>query len=126
MVAAMSATIREITYEQLQELALGLEESEQRFIWVLRVADKGDIFAGEVLRTGIAVRDWDRRDELVPSPRIQEAVETLMASKEGDEIRERAVELDPAVRKSMEEGGITRMEFDAFIVHITREVYSSS
>ncbi|KAK2966747.1 hypothetical protein RJ640_001071 [Escallonia rubra] len=38
----------------------------------------------KVLRTGIAVRDWDRRDELVPSPRIQEAVETLMVSKEGD------------------------------------------
>ncbi|KAK2970793.1 hypothetical protein RJ640_007089 [Escallonia rubra] len=28
------------------ELALGLEESEQRFTWVLRDADKGDIFAG--------------------------------------------------------------------------------
>ncbi|KAK3027773.1 hypothetical protein RJ639_041133 [Escallonia herrerae] len=49
-----------------------------------------------------AVRNWDRRDELVPSSRIQEAVEMLMASKEGGETRERMVELGIAVRKSVE------------------------
>ncbi|KAL9319188.1 hypothetical protein ACSQ67_015705 [Phaseolus vulgaris] len=32
--------------EQIQELATGLEQSKQKFIWVLRDADKGDIFDG--------------------------------------------------------------------------------
>ncbi|KAK2966741.1 hypothetical protein RJ640_001065 [Escallonia rubra] len=41
-------TTTSLTDEQIQELALGLEESEQMFNWVSRDADKGDIFAGEV------------------------------------------------------------------------------
>ncbi|KAK3026790.1 hypothetical protein RJ639_040268 [Escallonia herrerae] len=80
----------------------------------------------KVLRAGIAVRDWDCRDKLVPSSRIQEVVKTLMASKEGDKIREREVELGVEVRKSVNDGGISRMELDAFIAHITRDVYSPS
>ncbi|KAM1321372.1 hypothetical protein PS2_014059 [Malus domestica] len=58
--------------EQIQELAIGLEESKQKFIWVLRDADKGDLFSdGEVRRAelprgyeekvkgrGLVVRDW--------------------------------------------------------------------
>ena len=30
--------------EQIRELAIGLEKSGAKFIWVLRDADKGDIF----------------------------------------------------------------------------------
>ncbi|KAG5552485.1 hypothetical protein RHGRI_010536 [Rhododendron griersonianum] len=37
--------------EQIKELALGLEQSKQKFLWVLRDADKGDIFAGDVERS---------------------------------------------------------------------------
>ncbi|KAD1683711.1 hypothetical protein E3N88_42461 [Mikania micrantha] len=57
--------------EQIQELAIGLENSGQKFIWVLRDADKGDIFKGEVRNLelpkgfedrlegkGLVVRDW--------------------------------------------------------------------
>ncbi|PIN00960.1 UDP-glucuronosyl and UDP-glucosyl transferase [Handroanthus impetiginosus] len=57
--------------EQVKELALGLERSEQRFIWVLRDADKGDIFTGDVRKVelpegfegrvkerGIILTDW--------------------------------------------------------------------
>ncbi|XP_076881295.1 zeatin O-glucosyltransferase-like [Bidens hawaiensis] len=57
--------------EQIQELANGLEKSGQKFIWVLRDADKGDIFKGEgrnielpkgfeerVEGKGLVVREW--------------------------------------------------------------------
>nr|POE93160.1 zeatin o-glucosyltransferase [Quercus suber] len=76
--------------EQIKELAIGLEKSEQKFIWVLRDADK------------------------------EKAVKLLMASEEGDEIRKRTVDLGGAIGQSIEEGGVSRMELDSFITHITR------
>ncbi|GFP87757.1 zeatin o-glucosyltransferase [Phtheirospermum japonicum] len=64
-------TTTSISDEQIKELAIGLEKSQQKFIWVLREADKGDIFSGEtrkpvlpdgfegrVKKRGIVVRDW--------------------------------------------------------------------
>ncbi|KAM4080146.1 hypothetical protein ACB094_09G169700 [Castanea mollissima] len=143
---------------QIKELAIGLEKSEQKFIWALRDADKGDVFINgelrkaeipkgfeervkgrgwyitmgvpvvawpmasdqprntvlitKLLKVGIVVNDWSRRDEL--------AMKLLMASEEGDEIRKRAVDLGGAIEKSIEEGGVPRMELDSFITHITR------
>ncbi|KAL2923536.1 Zeatin O-glucosyltransferase [Bienertia sinuspersici] len=62
-----------LTDEQITELALGLERSEQNFIWVLRRADTGDVFTstGEcrkpqlpegyeerVKNRGIIVKEW--------------------------------------------------------------------
>ncbi|XP_039138156.1 zeatin O-xylosyltransferase-like [Dioscorea cayenensis subsp. rotundata] len=61
--------------EQIEELAIGLEKSEQKFIWVLRDADGGDVTADEqnadkrrrklpqgyeerLKGVGIVVRDW--------------------------------------------------------------------
>ena len=43
-----------------------------------------------------------------------------MASKEGEETRKRAEELGDAALQSVEEGGVSRMELDSFITHITR------
>ncbi|GAA0166456.1 glycosyltransferase [Lithospermum erythrorhizon] len=56
---------------QIKELALGLEKSEHNFIWVLRDADKGDVFIGgdrnaklpkgfqeRTKNRGIIIRDW--------------------------------------------------------------------
>ncbi|XP_047312106.1 zeatin O-glucosyltransferase-like [Impatiens glandulifera] len=60
-----------MSQEQINELALGLEESKQRFIWVLRDADRGNIFNAEstilplpegfeerVKGVGKVTRDW--------------------------------------------------------------------
>ncbi|KAL6958882.1 Glycosyltransferase [Sarracenia purpurea var. burkii] len=190
-------TISVMADEQIKELAVGLEKSEQKFIWVFRDADKGDIFtpddgritqlpegyeervkefgmvvrdwapqveilehpstggfmshcgwnsclesitAGvpvaawpmqgdqpknaflltEILKVGLGVRDWAHREELVTSVSIARAVKRLMASKEGEEIMKRAEELGGAVRQSVKEGGVSRMELDSFITHVTR------
>ncbi|KAL3841275.1 hypothetical protein ACJIZ3_025866 [Penstemon smallii] len=64
--------------KQIEEIAHGLERSEQKFIWVIRDADKGDIFRGEVRKAelpkgfeervkerGIVVRDWAPQLEIL-------------------------------------------------------------
>ncbi|CAI9287761.1 unnamed protein product [Lactuca saligna] len=151
-------TTTSLSDDEIRELANGLENSQHKFIWVLRDADKGDIFNGgfmshcgwnssmesitmgvpiaawpmhsdqprnailvtEVLKTGISVRDWELRGELVTSSTIETSIRKLMASDEGDAIRKRAAKLGDDVRRSVEKGGVTRMEIDSFIAHITR------
>ncbi|XP_071737570.1 zeatin O-glucosyltransferase-like [Rutidosis leptorrhynchoides] len=64
--------------EQIKELALGLERSEQRFIWVARSADIGDVFEDEakiadlpngfearVKERGLVVRGWAPQLEIL-------------------------------------------------------------
>nr|WIW42791.1 UDP-glycosyltransferase [Nicotiana tabacum] len=182
--------------EQIKEMAIGLEQSKQKFIWVLRDADKGNVFTKDlrqielpkgfeervkekgilvrdwapqleilshssiggfmshcgwnscmesismgvpiiawpmhsdqprntvlitkILKVGLVVKEWARRQELVTSNMVQKAVEILMASKEGDEMRNRVKDLSAAFRKSVAEGGVKSMELDSFISHITR------
>ncbi|KAL2483066.1 UDP-glycosyltransferase 74D1 [Forsythia ovata] len=188
--------------EEIKELAMGLEQSKQKFIWVLRDADKGNVFDGEVrraelpdgfmerveglgmvvrdwapqpeilahpstggfmshcgwnsciesitmgvpiaawpmhsdqprnsvliteiLKTGLLLREWGQRGELVKASTIENVVKRLMASEEGNEIRKRADELAAAVRLSSEEGGASKAELDSFIAHITREQDSAT
>lgn len=186
-----------LSYEQIRELATGLEESEQNFLWVLRNCDAGDLFTEsgvekpelpqgyeervknkgivvrdwapqldilahpstggfmshcgwnsciesismgvpivawpmhsdqprnsvlvtEVLRIGTLVRDWAHRAQLVTSSTIENAVKTLMGTKEGDEMRKRAVELGDAIRRSVSRDGVASSEMDSFIAHITQ------
>ncbi|KAM7481185.1 hypothetical protein LguiB_005768 [Lonicera macranthoides] len=185
-----------MTDEEIKELAIGLEKSEQKFLWVLRDVDKGDIFEGEVRRyelpqgyeergggvgmvvrdwapqleilahvstggfmshcgwnscieaitygvpiltwpmhsdqprnavliteilgIGLVMREWEHREEVVRACSIEKFVKRLMTSKEGKDIRKRAEELGSAVRQSKDEGGISRLEVDSFIDHITR------
>ncbi|KAH7690718.1 Cis-zeatin O-beta-D-glucosyltransferase protein [Dioscorea alata] len=53
-----------VSDEQLKEIALGLEKSKQRFIWVLREADRGDISKEEELaREKSLLLDFDKRVE---------------------------------------------------------------
>ncbi|KAL5743925.1 hypothetical protein ACOSP7_026788 [Xanthoceras sorbifolium] len=183
--------------EQIEELAIGLKQSNQKFIWVLRDADKGDVFneievrraklpkgyedlikdkglivrdwapqleilahpsiggfvshcgwnscmesitmevpigawpmhsdqprnmvlITQVLKVGIVVNDWTKRNEIVTANRVEKVLERLMVSKEGDDMRKRATELGGDVRRSMDEGGASRMEMDSFVAHITK------
>ncbi|XP_074294798.1 zeatin O-glucosyltransferase-like [Silene latifolia] len=78
------------------------------------------VFITEVLGIGVTVKDWEDRGKLVSSATIESAVQKLMTSEEGKEMRKRASELGDAVRKSVSIGGASSLEMDAFIAHITR------
>ncbi|GFQ08796.1 zeatin o-glucosyltransferase [Phtheirospermum japonicum] len=64
--------------DETREIALGLEQSKRKFVWVLRDADKADIFSREIRRIelpdgfeervrerGIVVRDWAPQVEIL-------------------------------------------------------------
>ncbi|XP_021724171.1 zeatin O-glucosyltransferase-like [Chenopodium quinoa] len=73
-----------MTDEQIMELALGLERSGQKFIWVLRRADKADVYSKSDLRNpllpegyeerlknkGMVVRDWAPQLQILAHPSI--------------------------------------------------------
>ncbi|KAM7500138.1 hypothetical protein LguiA_024552 [Lonicera macranthoides] len=189
-------TTTTFTDEQINEIAVGLEQSAQKFIWVLRDADKGDVFdenvrmanlpkgyeeriegrgivvrdwapqleilahsgtggfmspcgwsscmesitwgvplvtwplhsdqpynsvlVTKVLGIGVTVRDWNCRNEMVTALMVERSVRRLMVDREGEEMRKRAVELGGAVKRAVAEGGVSRMELDSFVAHITR------
>ncbi|XP_021724300.1 zeatin O-glucosyltransferase-like, partial [Chenopodium quinoa] len=77
-------------------------------------------FVSNMLRIGVLMRDWEHRDEIVKSSEIENAVKTLMVSEKGMEMKKRVEELDKAVRGSVAERGISYLERDAFIAHISR------
>ncbi|KAH0667002.1 hypothetical protein KY285_028208 [Solanum tuberosum] len=179
-----------LSTEQIKEIAIGLEKSQHKFIWVVRDATKGEgqvqipkgyenrvkekgiivkdwapqleilahtstggfmshcgwnscmesitmgvpittwpmqfdqprnaVFVTDVLKIGVVVKHWDRRDDIIDSTTIKNCVKKLMASTEGDEMRMRAIEFGKKVRESMKNGGDHQMEIDSFIAHITR------
>ncbi|KAF7846842.1 hypothetical protein BT93_L3678 [Corymbia citriodora subsp. variegata] len=78
-------TTTTLSNEQIREIAIGLEHSGQKFIWVLREADKADIFSGggearkiepppgfeEMVAArdlGVVVRDWAPQVEILGHP----------------------------------------------------------
>ncbi|CAL0317080.1 unnamed protein product [Lupinus luteus] len=190
-------TTTALTEEQIKEIAIGLEQSMQKFIWVIRDADKGDIFDEDgvrrhelpngyeervegfglvvrdwapqldilnhpstggfmshcgwnscietitmgvpvaawpmhsdqprnsvfithVLKIGFAVRDWAQRNELVTAPNVEKAVRRLMETNEGAEMRQRAMNLKDDVLRSKDESGVSSVEINSFIAHITK------
>ncbi|KAI3830185.1 hypothetical protein L1987_04319 [Smallanthus sonchifolius] len=189
-------TTTSLSQEQIIEIATGLEKSDQKFVWVVRDADKGDVFSDDIipvqlpegyeervkdqglvvrdwapqldilahpsvggfmshcgwnsciesmsmgvpiaawpmhsdqpnnavlitkiLKTGLLVKDWCKRGEVVVSAEVENAVRRLMGTNEGEEIRKSAVALGLRVRQSVLDGGVTKTEFGSFIAHITR------
>ncbi|KAL5582537.1 hypothetical protein UlMin_014979 [Ulmus minor] len=63
----------EISTEQLGEIAKGLEESEVKFLWVLRKkeAELPDGFEGRVKERGIIVKDWVDQREILAHECVQ-------------------------------------------------------
>ncbi|CAL0317076.1 unnamed protein product [Lupinus luteus] len=190
-------TLTAMTGEQIKEIAIGLEQSKQKFIWVIRDADKGDIFDEDgirrhelpngyeervegfglvvrdwapqldilnhpstggfmshcgwnsciesitmgvpvaawpmhsdqprnsvlithVLKIGFFVRDWAQRNELVTALDVEKAVRRLMETNEGAEMRQRARNLKDDILRSKDEDGVSSIEINSFIAHITR------
>ncbi|KAM3398096.1 zeatin O-xylosyltransferase-like [Capsicum galapagoense] len=185
-------TTSSLSSEQIKELAMGLEKSDQKFIWVVRDALLGEgkevnipngyeeriqgrgiivkdwapqfeilahssiggfmshcgwnscmesitmgvpiaswpmsfdqprnaVLVTNVLKIGTVVKDWEHHDDLITSTIVENAVRKLMDSPEGNEMRMRVMELGKKVRESMKEGGVSRMEMDSFIAHVTRD-----
>nr|GLL24565.1 zeatin O-glucosyltransferase-like [Ipomoea trifida] len=73
-----------------------------------------------VLRIGILVKDWARRDQIVTSSAVEHAVKRLMATEEGERMRQRAADFGCAMKKAVADGGVSRMELDGFVDHIAR------
>ncbi|KAH0689436.1 hypothetical protein KY289_016794 [Solanum tuberosum] len=83
---------------------------------------RNTVLITKILEVGLVVKDWAQRNELVTFDRIEKVVRILMASKEGEEMRKRAKDLSLGVKNAVEENGVTKNEFDAFIAHITKAI----
>ncbi|CAI9099850.1 OLC1v1036732C1 [Oldenlandia corymbosa var. corymbosa] len=111
--------------KQIREIAVGLDNSGAKFIWVLRDADRADVFLEETRRASLpeGVGDWGHEGELVKADEIEEVVKRLMNSGEGEEMRKKAAEIREEIKKPVEkvaDGNSGTTEMDAFVAHITR------
>ncbi|XP_070003646.1 zeatin O-glucosyltransferase-like [Nicotiana tabacum] len=89
--------------------------------WPMRFDQpRNAVFVTNVLKIGVVVKHWDRRDDTIDSSTIKNAVQKLMASTEGHEMRMRAMELGKQVKESVKDGGDHQKEMDSFIAHVTR------
>ena len=74
----------------------------------------------KVLNIGLVIHEGTGNVRLVNSSTIVKVVNRLMASPDGDEMGKRVEELWSACRESAAEGGISHMELDSSIAHISR------
>ena len=66
------------------------------------------------------VRPWERRHNVNPAAAIRDAIDRVMASEEGAEIRCRAAALGEAVLGAVAEGGSSRRDLDELVAYVTR------
>jgi len=78
------------------------------------------VLVTKILKVGFLVKEWSRREEVVPAAAVEKAVMRLMGSTEGQEMRKRAVAIGRRVRKSARDAGDSRVELESFIAHIAR------
>ncbi|CAN4094617.1 unnamed protein product [Withania somnifera] len=76
------------------------------------------ILLTKLLKIGISVKSWARREELVTASTIEKAVKKLMGTTVGEEMRQRAVELSKKIKTSVSHGGPARKEMESFIADI--------
>jgi cis-zeatin O-glucosyltransferase len=72
------------------------------------------------LGAGVLVRPWERRHDVTPAADIRDAIDRVMASEEGAEIRRRAGALGEAVRGAVVEGGSSRQDLEELVAYVTR------
>ncbi|KAM3383473.1 zeatin O-glucosyltransferase-like [Capsicum galapagoense] len=78
------------------------------------------VLVTNVLKIGISVKSWAHREELVTASTIEKAVKTLMGTTEGEEMRQRAMELSKRIKSSVSDGGPARKEMESFISNIIK------
>ncbi|KAF3619228.1 putative zeatin O-glucosyltransferase-like [Capsicum annuum] len=78
------------------------------------------ILVTNLLKTGTSVRSWTRREELVTASTIEKAVNTLMGTTEGEEMRQRTVELRKKIKSSVSDGEPAREAMESFISNIIK------
>ncbi|KAM3383476.1 hypothetical protein P3S68_009051 [Capsicum galapagoense] len=78
------------------------------------------VLVTNLLKIGTSVRSWTRREELVTASTIEKVVKTLMGTTEGEEMRQRAVELSKKIKSSVRDGGPARKEMESFIANIIK------
>ncbi|KAG0493642.1 hypothetical protein HPP92_004636 [Vanilla planifolia] len=73
-----------------------------------------------VLRTGMWIREWGDRGEMVTAAKIKEAITRLMTGEEGKEVTRRAREIGQKLRAAVEDGGCSKDDLDGFIARVWR------
>ncbi|XP_009762775.1 zeatin O-glucosyltransferase-like [Nicotiana sylvestris] len=78
------------------------------------------ILVTNVPKIGTSVKSWAHQEELVTAKAVEKAVKTLMDTTEGEEKRQRAMELSNKIKNSLSHGGVARKEMESFISCIIR------
>ena len=66
------------------------------------------------------VRPWERRHNVTPTAAVRDAIDRVMASEEGAEIRRRVAALGEAVRGAVAKAGSSRRDLDELVAYVTR------
>ncbi|KAI9159691.1 hypothetical protein LWI28_000980 [Acer negundo] len=100
----------------LESLSMGVPIAA----WPMHSDQPKNAVLAKVLRVGVIVKKWTHTLEIVESSHIKEAVTRLMVSEVGDQMRKRADALRESFKQSLGKNGVSCMELESFIAHITR------